>query len=293
VPRKTAVLITGCSSGIGEAAALRLLKCGFLVFATVRRAEDAEALKVKAGKNNQLHVLLLDVTRDDQIKAAVEAVNQRLSQDGRKLLALINNAGYAEFSAVEILPLPSLRKQFEANVYAPVNVTRAFLPLLRSAASPSHSARLLFVSSIGGRIAFSGNAAYSSSKFAVEAIADAFRMELKRWNIHVSILEPGAIGTSFNTRTANQLSANWDTVTASDVEPAVLQSYERSKNALLRSIDRVPQENVSICVDAIEHALLDSHPQARMLAGWTSFILYLVLAVPSEVSDRLAGAMYA
>ena len=101
VPRKSAVLVTGCSSGIGEAAALRLLQCGFLVFATVRKTADAEALKAKAGKSSLLHPLLVDVTVSSTIAAAVEAVKARLAKEDRKLLGLINNAGMEQSSSLQ------------------------------------------------------------------------------------------------------------------------------------------------------------------------------------------------
>ena len=293
-PRKTAVLITGCSSGIGEAAALRLLKAGFLVFATVRKQQDADALKLKAGKSNMLHTLLLDVTKEEQIRAAVAAVKQRLAQEDRKLLGLVNNAGYAEMCPVELLPLDTLRTQYATNVYAPIAITRAFLPLLRSASSPTHSARLIFVSSIGGRIAFAGNAAYTSSKFAIEAIAAAFRLELARWNIAVSLLEPGAIGTRFNDTAGQSAESNWEAVKkGTKVDDGVVRSYEASKEKMVKALKTVPQEAVSICADAIEQQMLDSHPQSRMLAGWTSYLLYVLYWLPAELYDRLVGSMNA
>ena len=200
VPRKTAVLITGCSSGIGEAAALRLLKANFLVFATVRKQQDADALKLKAGKSNMLHTLLLDVTKEEQIRAAVAAVKQRLAQEDRKLLGLVNNAGGAEQSPLELLPLDTLRAQLELNLYGPLAVTRAFLPLLRSASSPTHSSRLLFLSSISGRFAIPGLSSYSASKFALEAAVDALRLELRHFHIDVTAVEPGQTATRFNDR---------------------------------------------------------------------------------------------
>ena len=200
VPRKTAVLITGCSSGIGEAAALRLLKAGFLVFATVRKQEDADALKAKAGKSDMLHTLLLDVTDHARIKPTVEAVRQRLALDGRQLLGLILNAGGAEQSPLELLPLDVLRSQLELNVLGAVALTQAFLPLLRSASSPAHSSRVLFVSSITGRFVVPGLAGYSTSKFALEAVANAFRMELRRWHVDAVLIEPGQIATRFGQR---------------------------------------------------------------------------------------------
>ena len=200
VPRKTAVLITGCSSGIGEAAALRLVRCGFLVFATVRRQQDAEALRLKAGKSSLLHPLLLDVTREEQVRAAVTAVQQRLAQEDRKLLGLVNNAGGAEQSPLELLPLDTLRAQLQLNFFGAVSVTRAFLPLLRAASSPTHSSRLLFVSSIAGRFTIPGLSSYSTSKYALEAAVDALRMELRHFNVDVSAIEPGQTATRFNER---------------------------------------------------------------------------------------------
>ena len=176
VPRKTAVLITGCSTGIGEDAALRLSRAGFLVFATVRKEADADKLKKKG--NNMLFPVICDVTKEDQIKAAVDTVKKRLAQEDRKLLGVINNAGFAEFSAAELATPDVFRHQFETNVIGSVAISQAFLPLLRdfSSTSPSHGARLVFVSSVVGRFAPPGSAPYSSSKYAVDAIADSMRM---------------------------------------------------------------------------------------------------------------------
>jgi NAD(P)-dependent dehydrogenase (short-subunit alcohol dehydrogenase family) len=179
------VLITGASTGIGRAAALRLEATGWQVFAGVRRQEDAEALRAVAG--NRLTPLTLDVTDGAQIAAAAEQVSAE-SEGG--LDGLVNNAGVAVPSPLETIPIEDFRRQVEVNLTAQVAVTQALLPQVRAARG-----RIVFISSIGGRIAFPLTGAYHAAKFGIEAIGDVFRQELRPWEISVSIVEPGSIDT--------------------------------------------------------------------------------------------------
>ena len=297
-PRKTAVLITGCSSGIGADAAARLVKCGFLTFATVRKESDIAALKQRCGNSNLLAPLLLDVTNADQIAAAVDAVRRRLQTDGRRLLGLVNNAGYADQCPIELASSQQLHEQYEANVFGTVAVTQSFLPLLRqyaTAADASQSARLVLLSSVGGRFSAAGAGPYCSSKYAVEAIGDSLRMELKHWRIDVSLIEPGAIATEFfgtgDSRTA-QRAEEARAAAASGALPAGAEVVERllAADAMrVKETGGVPKESPACTSDAIEAALLDTQPLARYNAGWTSLGVHLLVHLPNEVVDFALG----
>ena len=288
MPRKTAVLVTGCSSGIGEATALRLLQLGFLVFASVRQQKDADALKKKAGNSNShmLHLLLMDVTNAAHIAAAVDAVKARLAKEDRRLLALVSNAGGPHQSPLELLPLDDLRAQLELNVLSHVALTRAFLPLLRSAASPAHSARLVFVGSIAGRFAIPGLAAYSASKSALEATTDAFRMELRRWNVETVLIEPGQMATRFAEREAGS-GENGEGMGEGGAAGGL---YEGVRGKFFHRL--LFEDRVGMAVDAVEWGVRGKRPLARILAGWTSLPTLPYLCLPTDVADPVMGFAY-
>jgi NAD(P)-dependent dehydrogenase (short-subunit alcohol dehydrogenase family) len=178
------VLITGCSTGIGRATAERLARKGLNVYATARRLESIADLAQAGCKT-----LALDVTDEASMKAAVSAVEEA---DGA-LLALVNNAGYSQSGAVETIPMDDLRRQFETNVFGLVRMCQLVLPGMRR----EGRGRIVNISSMGGRLVFPGGGAYHGTKFAVEAISDALRFEVKGFGVHVSIIEPGLIRTSF------------------------------------------------------------------------------------------------
>lgn len=190
------VVITGASTGIGQACAWRLAQAGYGVFAGVRRQEDGERLRQEAPgeAGSRIVPLLLDVVDQQQITAAAEQVRQQVGEVG--LLALVNNAGIAVGGPLEVIDIDNLRTQFEVNVIGQVAVTQAMLPLLRQGHTHSGRAHILMMGSIGGRLAPPFNGAYSGSKFALRAISDSLRMELHPWDIHVTLLEPGSIATS-------------------------------------------------------------------------------------------------
>ena len=178
------VLITGCSTGIGRATAERLARKGLTVYATARRVESIADLEQAGCKT-----LALDVTDEASMQAAVRAVEEA---DG-PLLALVNNAGYSQSGAVETIPMDDLRRQFETNVFGLVRMCQLVLPGMRR----EGRGRIVNISSMGGRLVFPGGGAYHGTKFAVEAISDALRFEVRGFGIHVSIIEPGLIRTSF------------------------------------------------------------------------------------------------
>jgi NAD(P)-dependent dehydrogenase (short-subunit alcohol dehydrogenase family) len=188
-----AVLITGCSSGIGHETARHLAERGWTVYATARRPESIADL-ADAG----CRTLALDVTDEDSMRSAVGAVTEAEGRVG----ALVNNAGYSQSGAVETLPMEKIRAQFETNVFGLVRMCQLVLPGMRAAGN----GRIVNVSSMGGKLVFPGGGAYHATKFAVEAFSDALRWEVRGFGIDVAIIEPGLITTRFGETAAGSLS---------------------------------------------------------------------------------------
>src|SRR3984885_9307781 len=175
-----AALITGCSSGIGRATALRLARSGWRVYASARRPETISEL---AGPGCQTPAL--DVTAEASMRAAVEHVEAAEGAVG----VLINNAGYSQSGAIETVPLATVRRQFETNVFGLVRLTQLVLPQMRA----QHWGKIVNLGSMGGRLTFPGGGHYHATKYALEAISDALRFELRGFGIDVILLEPGLI----------------------------------------------------------------------------------------------------
>jgi len=188
-----AVLISGASTGIGRACALRLSSEGFHVFAGVRKPEDAESLNAQGGP--LLTPVILDVTNPSTIEEVRERLEANSNGDG--LAGLINNAGISVVGPIEFVSLDDGRRQFEVNFFGHIATTQAMLPLLRKCVQSrgAGSARVINMSSIAGRIAQPILSAYCASKFALESLSDSLRMELHPFGIHVCSVNPGAIDT--------------------------------------------------------------------------------------------------
>lgn len=246
-------LVTGASTGIGRATALRLDASGWKVFAGVRKGEDADSLRAEASE--RLAPVILDVTDPDQIAAAAARIADE--SDGG-LDGLVNNAGVAVPGPLETVPLDDLRHQLEVNLVAYVAVTQAILEQIRRA-----EGRVVFLSSIGGRIAFPFGGPYHASKFATEAIGDVFRQELRPWGIKVSIIEPGSIDTPIWERGQRK---------AEDVEAKAPKTnllygaaLDKFRKVLEDTAGRgIPPEKVA---KAIAHALESPRPKTRYLVG--------------------------
>jgi NAD(P)-dependent dehydrogenase (short-subunit alcohol dehydrogenase family) len=189
-----AVLITGCSSGIGAATAAHLAEQGWTVYATARRVETLADLAAKGCKT-----LALDVTDEASCRAAVEAVETAEGAVG----VLINNAGYSQSGAVESVPDERVRAQFDTNVFGLLTMCRLVLPKMRE----QGWGKIVNVSSMGGRFTFPGGGVYHASKHAVEALSDALRFEVKGFGVDVIIIEPGIIRTSFGETAVREIDA--------------------------------------------------------------------------------------
>jgi NAD(P)-dependent dehydrogenase (short-subunit alcohol dehydrogenase family) len=183
------VLITGCSTGIGRATALRLVAAGWTVYATARRVETLAELETAGCR-----ISALDVTDEASMEAAVAAVETPLG-------ALVNNAGYSLSGALETLPMEEVRRQFETNVFGLLRLTQLVLPQMREAGA----GRIVNLSSMGGRLVFPGGGAYHATKYAVEALSDALRVEVAPFGIDVIVVEPGLIKSEFGETAASQV----------------------------------------------------------------------------------------
>jgi NAD(P)-dependent dehydrogenase (short-subunit alcohol dehydrogenase family) len=270
-----AVLISGASRGIGRATALRLAGSGWDVYATVRRAEDGEELAAKAGSS--LHPLQLDVTSDEQIAALGEVLPERLD-------AVVNNAGVVVSGPLESLSAADVRDQFEVNVVGAVALTNLVLPKLRQSGG-----RIVFVSSLSGRISTPMTGAYNASKFAIEAIADAWRLELRPWGVKVVLVEPAMTDTDLWRKAPETLEAG-----VGEMSPEHRDLYAAHLAGMRKTIPRIqkmakPVEGVAA---AIERALTAPRPRARYLVGTDVRVQAALNAItPTRVKDATFGRL--
>jgi NAD(P)-dependent dehydrogenase (short-subunit alcohol dehydrogenase family) len=270
------VLVTGASTGIGRAAALRLDAAGWRVFAGVREAPAADSLR-EAGTARMTPVFL-DVTDSEQITAAAERIE---NEADARLDGLVNNAGVAIPGPLETLPIEDFRRQLEVNLVAYVAMTQALLPCIRRA-----EGRVVFISSIGGRIAFPFGGAYHASKFGTEAVGDVFRQELRPWGLKVSIVEPGSIDTPIwerGQRKAVEVGAK-----APKTELLYGNSIEKFRKVIQETAERgIPPEKVA---RAIAHALESKRPKSRYLVGFDAKVQARVKPlIPTPVFDRIVA----
>ncbi|MET8956039.1 oxidoreductase [Streptomyces sp. NPDC004393] len=185
-------LVTGASSGIGEAIARQLKEAGYTVYGAARRVDRMAALA-----DFGVHVLPLDITDDASVQAAVERI---IGAEGR-IDVLVNNAGYGSYGALEDVPLDEARAQIEVNVFGLARLIQLVVPHMRA----RQRGTIINISSMGGKFTTPLGAWYHASKYAVEALSDALRMETRPFGIHVSVVEPGSIQTDWGTIAADKL----------------------------------------------------------------------------------------
>jgi NAD(P)-dependent dehydrogenase (short-subunit alcohol dehydrogenase family) len=238
------VLVTGCSSGIGAATATRLAKSGHLVYATARRTDDL------AGLQPGCRVLAVDVTDEASMSAAVDAV---VAEHGR-VGALVNNAGYGEYGAVEDVSMDRVRRQFETNVFGLARLCQLVLPSMRAAGR----GRIVNISSMGGRLTFPYAGYYHATKHAVEALSDALRFEVAPFGIQVSVIEPGLILTRFGSTVSGTLGQS----TPGDSPYA--DGARRMRSRIEHMYDnRLFAVGPDVVARTVERALTAPHPQGR------------------------------
>lgn len=272
------VVITGCSSGIGRATALRLAGNGYRVFAGVRSPRDAEELSARAGEG-ELIPLTLDVTEADQIAGAAERVSDTCAGEG--LLGLVNNAGIPVPGPLEALPIDDFREQLEVNLVGQLAVTQAFLPQLRA-----EGGRIVFVSSIGGRAAFPFAGAYHASKFGLEAMGEVLRQELREAGVGVVMIEPGPTATPIWADAQKRLGDVVRRAPERSVEP-YRERLERFERTLEEQKDSMDPGRVA---ERVERALTSRLPGSRDPVGAGAKILARARPlIPDAVFDRLAS----
>ena len=270
------VLITGASTGIGAACAIRLAAAGMHVYAGVR--EDAAGAALRAQNAALITPLHIDVTDADSIAAAVATLDAQLGEAG--LNGLVNNAGIAIGGPLEVLPMNEIRRQFDVNVFGALAVTQAFLPQLRRARG-----RIVNMGSIAGRIALPFLGPYCMSKSALRAMTHALRLEVDAWGIDVALVEPGAIATPIWKKSN----------AAADVMQATLQNdtlahYSRHLEGIRRVIAKAEEQAISAdaVARAVEHALTAAHPKTEYLVGNDARMRAAINAVlPQFLQDRL------
>jgi NAD(P)-dependent dehydrogenase (short-subunit alcohol dehydrogenase family) len=269
------VVVTGASTGIGEATALHLKELGFDVRAGARRDEDAERLR--AGGVTPLRI---DVTDPTSLAAAGEELGDA------PLAGLVNNAGIAVSAPLEFVPIEELRRQLDVNLVGQVAVTQAFLPALRRGRG-----RIVNVSSIGGRVALPLGGPYAASKFGLEGISDSLRRELGQFGIEVSVVQPGGVKTpiwSKGEETAEEIAA--------DLPPEAEQLYGDMVEVLRREAHRIAERDgmePSRVARVIGHALTARRPKTRYLVGRDAKTRWAVAKrVPDRVMDRLIARVF-
>ena len=262
------ILITGASSGIGLACARRLAAVGYRVFAGVRSEASSQAVLAAA---TGITPLILDVCEPSSILDAVGALGSE------PLMGLINNAGIAAIGSLEMVPVDVWRRQFEVNVIGLVSVTQACLPKLRSGRG-----RIVNIGSIAGRSALPGSGAYDSSKFAVEGISDALRMELQQFGISVSLIEPGAIATGIWKKTLAELDKQ-----DSEATPDLRDLYGDLNQSIRKEIVESSAHALApeVVADAVVHAMTASRPKTRYVVGRDAQFSLLLNLLPDRVRD--------
>jgi len=245
------VLITGATDGLGRAMAIFLAANGYRVFAAGRNAEKRASLdRLAAEKKLLIETLDLDVTSDDSVDRGVARV---LASAG-SLDVLINNAGVAYVAVMEEISIDDMRRQYETNVFGALRMIQAVLPGMRQ----RHSGRILNMSSIAGKISSPLMGAYSSSKFALESISDALRLELSPFGVKVVLIEPGFIPTNMQ-KASLELSSSYAARAEKSPYAAVYNGFQNSWRGVTRAARNTPED----CARVILRALLDTPPRAR------------------------------
>lgn len=273
------VIVTGASTGIGRACALDLAQRGFHVLAGVRQESAGTSLQEES--RGSLTPIVLDVTDEGQIEAAVREVSEAL-QD-QPVIGLVNNAGITVHGPLEFVPLRDLRRQLEVNVVGQLAVTQALLPQLRRSRG-----RVVLMGSVSGLLAVPGFGPYSMSKFALEAMADVLRLELAPWQIHVALIQPGAIDTPIWEKGFR----NWE-----GFEQAAPQDMLELYAGQIRSVRGVATysqrgaESAHVVADAVAHALTSSRPRSRYVLGGGARRQRFLSRLPDSWRDRLVRKM--
>jgi NAD(P)-dependent dehydrogenase (short-subunit alcohol dehydrogenase family) len=264
------VLVTGASTGIGEATVLHLKTLGFDAVGAVRKDEDAERLEGRG-----IRTVRIDVTDADQIAAARDELGDTA------LAGLVNNAGIAVAAPLEFLPVERFREQLEINLIGQMAVTQAFLPALRRGGG-----RIVNVSSIGGRVALPLVSAYNASKFGLEGMSDSLRRELRGQGVDVILVEPGGVKTPIWGKAEGLADEMLE-----DVPPEAERLYGKLIGAVRAGTQRIATETGSepgAVAEVIGEALTASRPRTRYLVGGDAKMRARMSKIlPDRVMDRM------
>ena len=278
-----AVLITGCSSGIGEATAKRLAGHGWKVYASARRPESIEHLASAGCK-----LLQLDVCDEASMRAAVDTVEREQGAVG----VLVNNAGYSQGGPIEQVPLESVRRQFETNVFGLIALTQMVLPAMRD----QHWGKIVNIGSMGGRLTLPGGGLYHATKHSLEAISDALRFEVRGFGVDVVLVEPGLITTEFGktaVATVNEADAAGNSGTAgTDRDDDPYKKFNTKLAAMTAGVYEGPMRHLGggpdVVAKAIEKAIKSRKAPSRMLLTPSA---HLTVFQHKILPDRLWDAM--
>ncbi|MGZ6696973.1 MAG: SDR family NAD(P)-dependent oxidoreductase [Solirubrobacteraceae bacterium] len=274
--RSSPVLITGCSTGIGRETARHLAGRGRLVYATARKIESLAELEAAGCRT-----LALDVTDEASMRAAVDAVQAEHGAVG----ALVNNAGYSQSGAVESVPIDDVRRQFETNVFGLVRMCQLVLPRMRE----RRAGRIVNMSSMGANFVFPGGGLYHATKYAVDALSDALRFELKGFGVDVVIIQPGAIRTEFAATAGHELGVAGDGPYAQfneAVGKATTDAYEKGP---LRLLGGGPEAVAKV----VERALTAKSPKARYRVTPSAHLLITQRKLMTDgMWDRFVGTQF-
>lgn len=284
---KGAVFISASSSGVGRVCAKILAEKGFWVFTGLRNLDQARSLQQETGGNTT--PILLDVTKEDSIISAATQVAEVLSKKNLKLLGIINNACHEFHGPLELLPIEFARQEMEVSYLGYLSVIKAFLPLLRQSRG-----RIVNFSSINGLIVFPSVGTGCAAKYAVEAMSDAFRMELAPWGIKVSIIEPGAIATPLWQKTQEAFEELPKYVSMETLQlyyPSWSEALKKSRSEtnLFYKIATSPEQ----VAPPILHALTSRNPKIRYRIGLDAKALALInWLLPNWLFDFMARRVF-
>ncbi len=282
VIHRGAVLVTGASSGIGQACALRLDQAGYRVFASALSLEEGAETKRQA--SSRLEIIVLDITEADSIHRALSTITGAVGETG--LRALVNNAGILYCAPLELGSMAAVRQVFEVNVFGQIALTQAFLPLLRQNRSRSC---IINIGSLAGRSALPFTSPYNASKFALRALSDTWRLELKRQGIAVVLIEPGMVVTPIWQKSsdgARALAHQW--------APEILQRYPffLSQTDEVAQIARKNGVSPARVAGVVLHALQTKRPRAHYRIGSEARLLLSVEKLPTRLRDWLIARRF-
>jgi NAD(P)-dependent dehydrogenase (short-subunit alcohol dehydrogenase family) len=268
IANKQVALVTGGSSGIGEATALKLQELGYTVYAAARRVQRMEHLT-----ESGIRPLAMDVTDEESMQSGVKQI---IDKEGR-IDVLVNNAGYGSYGALEDVPLSEARNQFEVNVFGAARLTQLVLPHMRE----QRSGTIVNITSMGGKIYTPLGAWYHATKFALEAISDCLRMEVEPFGINVVVIEPGGINTEWGGIAAEKLRAVSGTGPYADQANAVADSLTSEAN-------RKRLSPPTVIADAIAKAVTARKPDTRYAVGFGAKpIIFMHDILPDRAFDAL------